>query len=103
MSREEHRIFAGKRRMAQADRVPDSVDADIGEAEIPKAIAEPFGPGTLFEGRRGDRDQFRLPMQNLRLLEMEPAKGGVDAAIRRNLRHAGESGGGGGGRHESPA
>jgi len=62
----------------KAECVALGVDVYVVQAKITKAVAHPFGPGSLPERRRRDANEIDLPVAQALLLQMKPAKGTVD-------------------------
>ncbi len=51
---------------------------EVGEAELLEAVEEPGGAGLFGEGWRGDANELKLPLAELRLVEMQPVEGAMD-------------------------
>jgi hypothetical protein len=87
----------GRRREELGEDVAFVVEVGVGEAELVEAVKEPGGAVVLCEGGRGDADEFKLPLTELRLVEMEPVEGAMDWG---EAGEAGDSTLSGGGRHQ---
>jgi hypothetical protein len=61
-----------------SESVPFVVQMQIGEAEVFEAVEKPGGPGLLVERWGGDADEFKLPLTELRLVEVQPMEGAMD-------------------------
>lgn len=53
---------------------------DLGEAELLEAVKEPLCAVGLGEGWSGDSDEVKLPLSELRLVEVEPVEGTMDGS-----------------------
>lgn len=84
-----------------ADCVSNAVSRNLAQADAAKMLAKPFGPRSFAKGRGRHCYQLLLPAHDLLLMQMQPAKGLMYAALRGKMAYAREGRGWGRGRHKS--
>ena len=70
-----------RRRRQFGEDVADGVEMRVVETKLAEAGEEPGGAGGFGERRSRDGEQLQLPAAELRLVQMEPLEGAVDAAV----------------------
>ena len=74
--------------------VAGGVEVGVGEAEGGEAVEEPEGAGLFAEGWGRDAEDFKMPLAELKLVEVQPVERAVDGGEGGEARDA-ELGGGG--------
>jgi hypothetical protein len=70
-----------------------AVEVWVREAKLAKAMKEPGCAIVLGEGRGGDADKLKLPLAELRLMEVEPVEGAMDWSESSEAHDSALSGG----------